>query len=547
MNSQNPTNNDGIELAALGDQLDLLEQSIGPLVEAFVTAGHRFYVVGGWVRDLLLATHPDLIEKRAPSSSTSNTGTPEPNVNNFALNDIDVTTDARPEKIERLLRDWAETVWTAGIAFGTVNGRRGSFVVEITTHRGEHYQKMSRKPTVTFSDDIKTDLGRRDFTINAFAIELPSRQFIDPYDGLSDLQQRVLQAPSDPIQLFGEDPLRILRAARFTAAFSLQPTSAVVAAMRQTCGRLAIVSAERISMELQKLLSLPRPGKGVALLERTGVLTHLGVTRVGSDLTGPDLIDTGSVDTGSTAGLAAVVNAIPDHDARWAGLAYLGGHSPNQARELLASLRYSKAVCKHVESILQALHDLQEASSEASQETRSTEASQETRSTEASQEPSSSASQVILKPIARRLVATHGSHLHTAKIVGAAVGSVVSNGADKANGSEENAARSKERLHKQLLHHQLPQRLFHQTISQDLLDEIHHIETTEEAPQLGKPLDGKAMLSIAKQHGHKLVGSQIGDALYFLLESHFHEGPLSPERAEALLVERLVELTNDPE
>ncbi len=462
-------------LEAIAAQLDLLEQGIGSLVAAFRAAGHRFYVVGGWVRDLLLSTHPDLVAKSTPDAETTDKSKPvlkDPALNDPALNDIDVTTDAQPDEIERLLADWAETVWTAGIAFGTVNGRRGSFVVEITTHRGEQYQQTSRKPSVTFSEDIKTDLGRRDFTINAFAIELPNRHFVDPYNGLDDLKKRVLQTPNDPIQLFSEDPLRILRAARFTASLSLQPASPLVAAMRETCDRLAIVSAERVSMELQKILALPKPGRGVALLEHTGVLTHLGVTRNGQV---------------SATELAEVMDALLDHDVRWAGLAYLGEHSPSQARELLHALRYSKAVCKHVESILLALHDLQK----TSQEIRST-------------------SQTSLKPTARQLMATHGNHLQTSEILCATV--------------------RRERSGANVV------------ISQDLLNEIHHIEATEEVPQLGKPLNGKAVLSIARQHGYKLVGSQIGDALYFLMTCHFNEGPLSPERAEALLVKQLINL-----
>ena len=185
--------------------------------------------------------------------------------------DFDLTTDARPDEIEGVVRGWADDVWTQGARFGTIGCRKGSRVYEITTHRAEVYVPDSRKPQVTFGDDITVDLSRRDFTINALALQLPDMELIDPFDGLGDLAAGRLRTPLDPEVSFGDDPLRMLRAARFAARFSLEPDPALVAAVRRMHGRLSIVSAERIRDELDKMLMVDVPSRALWFVVRNGL------------------------------------------------------------------------------------------------------------------------------------------------------------------------------------------------------------------------------------------------------------------------------------
>ncbi|MDQ3944217.1 MAG: CCA tRNA nucleotidyltransferase [Actinomycetota bacterium] len=217
------------------------------LAGRFIAAGRRLYLVGGSVRDALLGrTSPDL----------------------------DLTTDARPEEIERLVDGWAEHVWLQGKAFGTIGCSQGDLKLEITTFRAEVYRPDSRKPNVVFADDLETDLSRRDFTVNAMALLLGGEDptLIDPFDGLEDLLvHRRLRTPLDPEISFVDDPLRMLRAARFIAAHGLQPEPALSAAVKQLKGRLEIVSAERIADELSKLLVVPDPSPGLWFLVETGL------------------------------------------------------------------------------------------------------------------------------------------------------------------------------------------------------------------------------------------------------------------------------------
>lgn len=226
-----------------------LGERIGLLATAFADAGHRFFLVGGLVRDALLGRG--------------------------LTGDIDITTDAVPDRIAELVTGWADTVWDQGKRFGTIGARRGGTTVEITTHRAESYDSGSRKPHVRFSDEVATDLGRRDFTVNAMAVEIPSWALLDPFDGLTDLTNGVLRTPSAPEGLFADDPLRMLRAARFSAQLSLVATPELVAAVRSSRPRLAIVSRERIEAELTKLLELPRPSAGIDFLDDTDLLGDL--------------------------------------------------------------------------------------------------------------------------------------------------------------------------------------------------------------------------------------------------------------------------------
>jgi poly(A) polymerase len=185
--------------------------------------------------------------------------------------DVDVATDARPDDVERLVRDWADHVWLQGKRFGTVGCQKGETRIEITTFRAEVYRPESRKPDVAFSDDVETDLSRRDFTINAMALRLPDPELVDPFDGAEDLAAQRLRTPLEPEVAFLDDPLRMMRAARFIAAFELQPVPELVAAVEDLHGRLEIVSPERIRDELTKLLLLQDPSAGLWFLCRTGL------------------------------------------------------------------------------------------------------------------------------------------------------------------------------------------------------------------------------------------------------------------------------------
>ena len=161
-------------------------------------------------------------------------------------------------------------MWTQGARFGTIGARKGGQIYEITTHRAEVYVPESRKPEVSFGDDIELDLSRRDFTVNALALHLPDMRLIDPFDGLGDLAAGRLRTPLDPEVSFGDDPLRMLRAARFAARFSLTPDPALVAAIERMRGRLAIVSAERIRDELDKMVMVDVPSQALWFVVRTG-------------------------------------------------------------------------------------------------------------------------------------------------------------------------------------------------------------------------------------------------------------------------------------
>jgi poly(A) polymerase len=217
------------------------------LARRFSQAGHSLYLVGGSVRDALV---PD---------------------DGGEHNDFDLTTDAHPGEIEALVHGWADAVWTQGARFGTIGARKGDRVYEITTHRAEVYVPESRKPDVTFGDDITLDLSRRDFTINALALRLPDMELIDPFDGLGDLASGRLRTPLDPEISFLDDPLRMLRAARFAARFNLTPDPALVAAVERLHGRLEIVSAERIRDELDKMLMIEVPSQALWFVVRTGL------------------------------------------------------------------------------------------------------------------------------------------------------------------------------------------------------------------------------------------------------------------------------------
>ena len=220
---------------------------LDPLAERFAAAGHRLFLVGGTVRDLLVGKEGD--------------------------RDYDATTDARPADIKRLLDGWADAIWTQGERFGTIGAKRGDRVYEITTHRAEAYQPDSRKPEVSFGDTIEGDLARRDFTVNAMALELTTDHpvLVDPHGGAEDLVAKRLRTPMSPEISFSDDPLRMLRAARFLSGYELDPEPGLIDAVRDMSHRLSIVSAERVRDEFDKLMTLDHPALGLWFLVDTGL------------------------------------------------------------------------------------------------------------------------------------------------------------------------------------------------------------------------------------------------------------------------------------
>jgi len=218
-----------------------------PLADRFADAGRQLYLVGGIVRDLLVdnAVAPDA--------------------------DLDFTTDARPEQIKAIIGSWPDAVWTQGEKFGTIGLKKGGRPYEITTHRAEVYTPESRKPDVVFSDIVEADLSRRDFTVNAMAVCLTTAEpkLIDPFGGAVDLATKKLRTPLSPQESFSDDPLRMLRAARFIAGYGLEPDPALTEAVAELRDRLEIVSRERIRDELDKLIVVEDPSAGLWFLVDT--------------------------------------------------------------------------------------------------------------------------------------------------------------------------------------------------------------------------------------------------------------------------------------
>ncbi|MEU3311414.1 CCA tRNA nucleotidyltransferase [Streptomyces sp. NPDC006662] len=242
-NEDNPSALSQVQRRAVSELLRVAPVA-DELGRRFQEAGFRLALVGGSVRDALLGR---------------------------LGNDLDFTTDARPQDILKIMRPWADSVWDVGIAFGTVGAQRAGFQIEVTTYRSEAYDRTSRKPEVSYGDSIEEDLVRRDFTVNAMALALPEQEFVDPYGGLEDLAAGVLRTPGTPEDSFSDDPLRMLRAARFAAQLDFEVAPEVVAAMKAMADRIEIVSAERVQAELNKLLLSAHPRKGLALLVDTGL------------------------------------------------------------------------------------------------------------------------------------------------------------------------------------------------------------------------------------------------------------------------------------
>ncbi len=218
------------------------------LGERFAAKGHELALVGGPVRDALLGR---------------------------VSTDLDLTTSAATDETEAILRAWGDAHWDMGREFGTIGARRGDLVVEVTTYRADAYDGQTRKPVVAFGDNLEDDLVRRDFTVNAMALRLPGLELVDPHGGMIDLAAGRLRTPSTPEVSFSDDPLRMMRAARFVAQLGLTPSPEVLAAMTEAAPTLEIVSAERVRDELTKLILAPDPVAGLRLLVDTGLAEQM--------------------------------------------------------------------------------------------------------------------------------------------------------------------------------------------------------------------------------------------------------------------------------
>ena len=278
-------------------------------------AGHRLWLVGGAVRDAVAG-------RTRPTT------------------DLDCTTDARPGRVKELVAPSASSVWSQGERYGTIGCVIGARTFEITTYRTEHYPAHSRKPAVAFGADIEEDLARRDFTVNAMACDVLTGELADPYDGRGDLAVGILRTPLAPEVSFNDDPLRMLRAARFIAGHGLVPVPELTAAVRDLADRLAIVSAERIRDELERLLLLEDPAPGLKFLAATAVVDSVLPGLVGADVER----------TGRTLDAVAAVPA-----ARWAALL---ADQPESAAARLRELRGSGDLIERVEEYLAALAGL---------------------------------------------------------------------------------------------------------------------------------------------------------------------------------------------
>lgn len=229
----------------------MIEERLAPVVsgardlqDRFARAGFDLYLVGGIVRDAVMNRLDDRL-------------------------DVDFTTNAKPDDIEKICRPWADAIWTQGKRFGTIALLKGGQRIEITTHRGEYYEPDSRKPRVEFSDSVEVDLSRRDFTINAMAVRLRDLRLFDPFGGLEDLVSRTLRTPLTAAQSFEDDPLRMLRAIRFVGLLGLTPVEELFEAIQSHRSRLGIISAERIRDEFDKIMVLDDPSRSLELLIET--------------------------------------------------------------------------------------------------------------------------------------------------------------------------------------------------------------------------------------------------------------------------------------
>ncbi len=299
----------GAEDAGVAELLEVA-RSLG---EAFAAAGKRLYLVGGVVRDQVLGR---------PTGASA---------------DLDCTTDAVPTEIKAIVGERAEAVWTQGERFGTIGCTWEGRPYEITTHRAESYAPDSRKPAVAFSTEIEADLSRRDFTVNAMARSLPDGAIIDPYGGRADLASGTLRTPLDPEVSFGDDPLRMLRAARFQAGYGLTPAPELLAAVEAMVERLDIISRERVRDEVVKLLALSDPTAGIEFLVATGL-----AARSVPELAAVDRVALAALEPDPLTRLALVLHP----------------EGPGGARARLGELRFSNEQVAAVAKTLGAIEEL---------------------------------------------------------------------------------------------------------------------------------------------------------------------------------------------
>jgi poly(A) polymerase len=316
------------------------------LARRFRKKSHELYLVGGTVRDLALRRDFDT--------------------------DLDFCTDARPDETLDIVRPMAEGVWLQGIEYGTVGALISGQRVEITTFRTERYEPGSRHPSVAFESDIKIDLSRRDFTINAMAIRLPERDRIDPFDGLPDLETRVIRTPMEPDASFNDDPLRMLRAFRFASQLEFDIDDSVLDAISRLKEKLSTISAERIREELARLMTGPAPGRALALGDKTGItdlfLPELGALKLEQDpvhrhkdVFAHTLAVVERTRPKLTLRLAALLHDIGKPKTRRIGPEGVSFHhhevvGADMTRERLRELRFSNDVVNAVEQLIRLHH-----------------------------------------------------------------------------------------------------------------------------------------------------------------------------------------------
>ncbi|MDQ2677840.1 MAG: CCA tRNA nucleotidyltransferase [Actinomycetota bacterium] len=432
--------------------------AVAPVTRRFAAAGHRLYLVGGIVRDLLA-------------------GRP------VRRQDLDLTTDAEPTVVKELVTPVASSLWTQGERFGTIGCIVEGQDLEITTHRADRYDGATRKPTVEFSDDVVADLSRRDFTINAIAIEVTtgSPRLIDPFDGAGDLAAGVLRTPIDPVVSFSDDPLRMLRAARFIAGFGLEPVEELTAAVTDMGARMSIVSRERVRDELVKLLSLGDPTAGLEFLRDTGLLRVVLPDVAATAL----LDDRGGCHPDALAHTVTLVASTEDRTARLAALlADPASLAPGVTRDddglgrRLRSLRFSNDTTSSVLTAVRSQRALDLALDERSD------------------------------PSLRRLVASAGSDVTTAielvraeAVARRAVDSgAVDSGAVDGRAVDGGALRDR---------------------VGDLSERLAELSRTEDLQELGPTVDGAAVMARLAIR----PGPEVGAALAYLSERRIESGP----------------------
>ena len=295
--------------------IDYLRNLISPVTERFVNEQHTLFLVGGVVRD-------SFINQKIKSP------------------DLDLTTNATPDQIRALVEPVADAVWLQGERFGTIGLRIGEIRMEITTHRSESYATSSRKPSVTFSLNLEDDLSRRDFTVNAMAFELDTGNFFDPFNGRSDLENKILRTPLSPSESFNDDPLRILRAARFSAGYELKPVQEIVDTAKDLAERILIVSAERIREEVLKLLALENPTKGFEFLEKVDLLPKILSFEFNLD----------------NQNLNKIFSLLPPDDPISRFSIFFKGLSKTKVKESLHRLRMSREESRLIENIVDFLN-----------------------------------------------------------------------------------------------------------------------------------------------------------------------------------------------